>query len=137
MMNKNIYMINSDLAENYLSDSWYEPGTVVVFGGCHEVTTTNQKNDHRVAGVVSTDPATVMNSALEGENVVTVALQGRVPCKVLGNVKKGDILVTAAIEGYAIVNNNPSPGTIIGKSLEDNIDNNSRKGIVEVAVGRF
>ena len=124
----------ADLAENYLADAEYEPGTVVVLGGNEEVTVTNAKGDRRVAGVVSTEPAHLMNSTLEGDHVVAVALTGRVPCKVLGRVNKGDLLVTSAIEGYAVVNNDPKIGTVIGKAVTDKLDDS--KGIVEVLVGR-
>jgi len=124
----------ADLAENYLGDADYEPGTVLVFGGAEEVTVCASKGDHRVAGVVTTNPAHLMNSALEGEHVVGVALQGRVPCKVIGRVQKGDMLVTSAVPGYAIVNNNPSIGTVIGKAVTTK-DSDDR-GIVEVVVGR-
>jgi len=95
----------ADLAENYLGDAEYEPGTVLVFGGSAEVTTTDIRSDRRVAGVVSTNPAHLMNSQLEGTYVTAIALQGRVPCKVIGRVNKGDMLVAAAIPGYAIVDN--------------------------------
>jgi len=124
----------ADLAENYLADADYEAGTVLVLGGDAEVTVTNVKGDRRVAGVVTTNPAHLMNSALEGDHVVGVALTGRVPCKVLGKVSKGDILVTSAIPGYAIVDNNPQYGTIIGKAVE--AKDSSDKGIVEVLVGK-
>jgi hypothetical protein len=124
----------ADLAENYLGDEAYEPGTVVVFGGDAEITVTNVKGDHRVAGVVSTDPAYLMNSKLEGSNVIALALQGRVPCKVIGAVRKGDMLVTSAIPGYAIVNNNPGVGTVIGKAVANKTDGD--RGVVEVVVGR-
>jgi hypothetical protein len=95
----------ADLAENYLGDDQYEPGTVVVFGGTEEITITSLKGDKRVAGVVTTNPAHLMNSHLKGEHVTGIALQGRVPCKVLGRVQKGDLLVTSSIPGYAIVDN--------------------------------
>ena len=124
----------ADLAENYTADADYEPGTVLIFGGDEEVTVTNTKDDRRVAGVVTTNPAHLMNSELEAEHVAGIALQGRVPCKVLGKVEKGDILVTSAIPGYAIVNNDPKPGTIIGKALESK--NTSDKGVIEVVVGK-
>jgi hypothetical protein len=124
----------ADLAENYLADQEYEPGTVLVFGGSEEVTTTSQKNDRKVAGVVSTNPAHLMNSALEGNHVVALALQGRVPCKVLGRVAKGDLLVTSAIPGYATVDNNPQVGTVIGKAIQNKLDDS--KGWVEIVVGR-
>ena len=124
----------ADLAENYLGDQKYEPGTVLVFGGDDEVTTTEQKGDSRVAGVVTTNPAHLMNSALEGDNVVGIALTGRTPTKVLGKVQKGDLLVTSAVPGYAMVNPNASVGTVIGKALEDK--NTDGKGVIEVVVGR-
>ena len=124
----------ADLAENYLGDAPYDPGTVVVLGGEAEVTLTSAKGDRRVAGIVSTEPAHLMNSALEGEHVIAVALTGRVPCKVLGRVNKGDILVTSAIPGYACVDNNPAYGTIIGKAVEAKTDDS--KGIIEVLVGK-
>jgi len=122
------------LAENYLADATYEEGTVLVFGGDEEVTVTNSKGNTRVAGVVSTNPAHLMNSNLEGEHVTAIALQGRVPCKVLGKVAKGDMLVTSAIPGYAIVNNSPGVGTVIGKAVGAKDDEG--KGTVEVVVGR-
>ena len=124
----------ADLAENYVADSNYEPGTVVVFGGDYEVSVTSTKDDHRVAGVVSTAPAYLMNSHQEGEYVVPVALSGRVPCKVIGPVQKGDILVAAAVQGYAVVNNDAASGRVIGKALENAPENT--KGIIEVVVGK-
>jgi hypothetical protein len=75
-----------------------------------------------------------MNSQLEGDNVVGIALTGRVPCKVIGTVKKGDMLVTSAVPGYAIVNNTPGVGTVIGKALEDKVDGD--RGVIEVVVGK-
>jgi hypothetical protein len=124
----------ADLAENYLGDTSYEPGTVLVFGGDAEVTTTATKGDRKVAGVVTTNPAHLMNSHLKGENVVGLALQGRVPCNVLGKVEKGDLLVASAIPGYAIVDNDPKVGAVIGKALENKTDGD--KGVIEVVVGK-
>jgi len=124
----------SDLAEYYSADAEYEPGTVVVFGGGAETTVTNIFGDTRVAGVVSTDPAYTMNSSLEGTRVC-LALQGRVPCKVVGKVKKGDMLTTSAIPGYAAKAVDPKMGSIIGKALEDK--DTSEAGVIEVAVGRL
>ena len=124
----------ADLAENYEADAGYEPGTVLVFGGSKEVAMTDTHNDHRVAGVVSTNPAYLMNSHQEAEFVCPVAMQGRVPCKVIGKVAKGDMLVTSAIPGFAIVNNNALPGRIVGKALENKTDND--KGVIEVVVGK-
>lgn len=123
----------ADLAEFYSSDKEYEPGTVLVFGGTAETTITSIFSDQRVAGVVTTDPGFIMNSELTGMRAC-IALQGRVPCKVVGVVKKGDMLTTAGIPGHAAKAMDPKVGTIIGKALEDK--NYSEAGVIEVAVGR-
>ena len=121
------------MAEYYTSDQEYEPGTVLVFGGSAETTMTTTFGDSRVAGVVTTNPAYTMNAELEGLRVC-IALQGRVPCKVVGKVRKGDLLTTSAIPGYAAKAVNPQVGTLIGKALEDK--DYDQAGIIQVAVGR-
>jgi hypothetical protein len=106
----------ADLAENYTADVEYEPGTVVVFGGEEEITVTNSFADSRVAGVISTNPAYLMNAEHPG---LPIALRGRVPVKVLGAVSKGDLLVTSSQTGCAqSVGQNTSYGAaIFAKSL--------------------
>lgn len=122
----------ADLAENYLADSYYSPGTVMMFGGDQEVTQAEIATK-KIAGVVSTKPAYLMNSELQGDNVVSIALQGRVPVLVKGQVKKGDMLISAG-GGRAMASDKPEIGTVIGKALE-NFDGNL--GIIEVVVGRI
>ena len=123
----------ADVAERYLADAHYPPGTVVVFGGEQEVTRSRLDADPRVAGVISTEPAFSMNDGLQGEHVVTVALLGRVPCAVRGTVKKGDLMVST-FDGYARAEANPKTGAVIGKAVES-FDGD--KGIIEVVVGRL
>jgi hypothetical protein len=125
---------SADLAENYEGDKDYEVGTVLVFGGDKEVTTTNTKNDTRVAGVVSNTAAFAMYEACPGlKNLV--ALQGRVPCKVVGKIKKGDILVTSGIPGVAMsAVGDVKVGTVVGKALKDY--DSDHIGTLEIAVGR-
>ena len=123
----------ADLAEKYVADAEYHPGTVLVFGGDHEVTLSTSSDSFRVAGVVTTNPAYTMNNNCVGEHVATIALQGRVPVKVIGPIFKGDLLVSCD-NGHAIANNIARAGTIIGKSLENFTDSS---GVIEVAVGRF
>jgi hypothetical protein len=122
----------ADLAEKYTADAAYEPGTVLMFGGSAEVTLAESETK-RVAGVVSTAPAYLMNSELHDTHVVPVALQGRVPCVVLGPIKKGDMLVSAG-DGRAKAMENPQIGTVIGKALADF---NGIQGVIEVVVGRL
>ena len=121
----------ADLAELYLADKNYNPGTVVEFGGMQEVTLCNTPNSHKVAGVVSTNPAYVMNSGLAGEHVCKLALVGRVQCFVRGPVEAGDLLVSD-INGWAQVNNDAAAGRIIGKSLQSSLND----GEIEIVVGK-
>jgi hypothetical protein len=88
----------ADLAENYLADADYEPGTVLMVGGTAEVTVAAR--GEKAIGVVSTNPAYLMNKDLTGDHVVAVALTGRCPVKVRGEVKKGDELVACG-DGFA------------------------------------
>jgi len=122
----------ADLAENYLGDVKYTAGTVVMFGGDAEVTLATD-GTRRVAGVVSTNPAHLMNEGLHGETVAAIALQGRVPCKVTGKIRKGDMLVAAG-NGHARAEEDPKMGQVIGKALED-FDGDH--GVIEVVVGRM
>ena len=122
----------ADLAENYTADAEYSPGTVVCFGGEQEVTECTVDMCSRVAGVVSTNPAYLMNGRLESNHVVAVALTGRVPTKVRGPIRKGDLIVSAG-EGHARAENLPQVGTVIGKALEDF---NGESGVIEVVVGK-
>ena len=122
----------ADLAENYQADKPYMPSTVVMFGGSAEVTVADADTT-AIAGVVSTNPAHLMNGGLNGTNVVPVALQGRVPCQVIGPVRKGDLMVSAG-HGFAKVNNTPAVGTVIGKALQEVTF--AGKAVIEVVVGR-
>ena len=125
----------ADLAENYVADADYEPGTVLILGGEHEVTVTDEAGSYKAVGVVSTDPAHLMNSTCEGEHVVAVALRGRVPCKVIGNVNKGDVLIASDTPGYAMVGamaHNLSPLQIVGRAITSKLD--AGNGVVEIIV---
>jgi hypothetical protein len=121
----------ADLAENYEADKKYEPGTIVEFGGEFEITEA-KVNSTRVAGIISTNPAYLMNSEAEGNFILPVALAGRVPCKVIGPVAKGDMMVSAG-DGYAVASSIPGVGTVVGKALENLIGGS---GIIQVVVGR-
>ena len=123
----------ADLAEYYEADVEYETGTVLIFGGEKEITQSLAHRSTRVAGVVSENPAYTMNQACPGI-ATPVALQGRVPVKVIGTVAKGDMLVSSAIPGHAVVDNDPKVGTVIGKAVGEKLDTD--RGIVEVVVGR-
>jgi len=123
----------ADLAELYIADAVYLPGTVLDFGGANEVTLSSVASSARVAGVVSTAPAYLMNGMIQADTAVAVALTGRVPTSVVGTVRKGDMMVSAG-NGSAQASAQPAMGTVIGKSLE-NFDGVS--GTIEIVVGRL
>jgi hypothetical protein len=127
----------ADLAEMYCADADYTPGTVVEFGGENEITATIESHSTRVAGIISTNPSYLMNSTIDCENAVAVALTGRVPCRVVGAISKGDRLVASGLHAgvaTALDMGQYQPGCIIGKALENY--NSTEVGTIEVAVGR-
>ena len=126
----------ADIAEMYTTDADYEPGTVVKIGGEAEVTQTTDAFCPEVFGVVSTDPAYLMNSNTVG---VAVALEGRVPCKVVGIVRKGQRLVSSETPGVARAVSEYERQEaldwyrIVGRALADKTSESV--GLLEVVVG--
>jgi len=122
----------ADLAEWYAGDKDYEIGTVVTVGGDKEVTACTKYADMTLAGVVSGAPGFEMNKNIEAEYPICVGLKGRVPCKVVGKVAKGDVLTTSGIEGHA-TKIDPSTnvvGCLVGIALEDH--DSIDPGIIEI-----
>ena len=117
----------ADLAEKYLADQDYEIGTVVTVGGPAEVRACIAGD--RAIGTVSANPAFMMNKDLE--NGTYIALKGRVPCKVIGSVRKGDRLV-AGNNGHAEHAEFHQYPDVFAIALESNDNNNSK--IIEVLV---
>jgi filamentous hemagglutinin len=108
----------ADLAEQFECDQIHDTGTVMVFAGNNEITKSTQYADQRLAGIISTDPAYLMNATQA--NSVPIAMAGRVPCWVVGPVSKGDVLTTSSTAGHAekLKNADWLPGVIVGKALE-------------------
>ena len=116
------YNENADLAEIYPSSELLNPGDVVVISQTRDgyIEKSKAANDTKAAGVISTSPGIVLNSEATGYKL---ALVGKVPVNITnegGSVKRGDLLVTSSSPGYAMkAPENPKPGTIIGKALEN------------------
>ena len=129
----------ADLAERYAADAEYEAGTVVRLGGTHEITQTLQELDKDVFGIVSTSPGFEMNAGAGSDATHPfVALAGRVPCKVIGKVVKGERLVSSATPGHAQVDPSKSMDinfsyAIIGRALENK--DSVEAGTIEIVVG--
>lgn len=125
------HIAGGDIAEIYWPDAKYEPGTVVIFGGTCEITQCHVYCDYRVAGVISEGPAFVLNSTAEG---IPVSLRGRVKARVMGAVRKGDLLVTSWTPGHFVsVKNDMGIGAAVAaKSLVDSTDSGSK--LIEVVL---
>ena len=119
----------ADLAERYKADAVYDEGHVMVIGGTQEITESNQENDTKVAGVVSEQWAYLMNHDEDGP---AVALKGKVQCKVVGSVSKGDALVTSSTSGHAVASSNPNPLCVIGRALVDDAETHPRKILIKI-----
>ena len=117
----------SDVAERYAADDYIQKGTVVSIGGTEEITTATEEMSENVFGVVSTQPAFMMNaSAGNNDSHPFIAMVGRVPVRVIGLARKGDRLVLSDTKGVARVvraNENPTTEQVIGRVLQDKIDN--------------
>ena len=130
-----VHATYADLAERYATDVPYESGTVVILGGEAEITVTSEARDVSVAGVISTNPALKLNAdAGNSQTHPYVALRGRVPCKMIGPVSKGDLIVTADNEpGYAQSVGKENAGrSVFAKSLETDLTEGKR--LIEVVI---
>ena len=124
----------ADLAERFASDSAYPAGTVVALGGVEEITAASDALSEDVFGVISTRAAYLMNSSAGSDATHTpVAVNGRVPVRVVGKIKKGDRLVAAG-NGLAKSGSKSeiTPWNVIGRSLENKQDDGV--GTVEAIV---
>lgn len=129
-----LFSTYADLAENYKADDTYAPGMVLEFGGSSEVTLCTNDMSTKVAGIISTNPAYVMNAHHQREGYVySIALAGRIPCNVKGKISKGDLLV-AGNGGFARADKNPKIGSVIAKAMEDY--DSTEIGQIEVMVWR-
>lgn len=124
----------ADLAERFEADQPYTPGTIVGLGGVKEITVVTEELSEEVFGVISTKAAYLMNSGAGSDSThPPVAVQGRVPVKVIGRIRKGDRLVAAG-NGLARAGakNELTPWNVFGRSLEDK--NTDGEGTVEAIV---
>jgi len=117
----------ADIAERFEADAEIEAGAVVMLRGTAEITETSQELSDRVFGVISTQPAYMMNNAA-GSNATHpfVAMTGRTPVRVTGQVSKGDRLVSSSIKGTAravVEGETINPFHVIGRALEDKFTN--------------
>ena len=114
----------SDMAERFHADAEYAPGTIVELGGTEEITICTEELSGKVFGVISTQPAYLMNGgAGTNETHPPIAMAGRVPVNVMGFITKGDRLVSAG-NGVARSANldETTAFNVIGRALESKTD---------------
>lgn len=124
----------ADLAERFETDIPYPAGTVVALGGEKEITAAQEELSEEVFGVISTKAAFLMNgTAGTNETHPPIAVQGRVPVRVIGQIRKGDRLVSAG-NGLARAGarNEINTWNVIGRSLENK--HTIEEGTVEAVV---
>ena len=126
----------ADLAERYATDMQLESGDVVILGGSKEITKSTQELDHRVFGVVSENPAFLMNKdAGNNDSHPMIALKGRARVKVQGVGKAGDRIVSSSTAGVARVADlaECTAFNVLGRLIQDkyNIDTE----LTECAIG--
>jgi hypothetical protein len=128
----------ADVAERYESDELLTAGTVVCLGGIAEVEACRVEGSDEVFGVVSTSPAYLMNSEAGTDRThPAIAVIGRVPCLVVGPVRKGQRLMASSTVGHACAYDPDmySPLSVLGRSLVEKTDDSP--GIIEVVVGKL
>jgi hypothetical protein len=130
---KSTSALYADLAEIYDTDIEYQPGTVMIIGGTKQLTQSTMSHDSKVVGVISDKPAYLMNTGVDGQ---PLALTGKVRCLIKDSVKRGDLLVSSDMPGYAQVLDPAlyQVGCVFGKSLED-FDGDT--GEIWILVGRY
>ena len=126
----------ADLAERYASDMQLEAGDVVIMGGKKEITASTKSYDDAVFGVVSKNPAYLMNAdAGNNDSHPMIALKGRVLVKVKGTGKKGDRIVTSDEKGVAQIAQieECTVFNVLGRLINDKYDNITQ--LTECAIG--
>ena len=114
---------------------------MVKIGGEHEITETDTALDSEVFGIISTHPGVELNAgAGPDETHPFVAIAGRVPCKVIGPVRKGQRLITSEVNGVARAPQDHEGeaddwNRVVGRALESK--DTESVGMVEVVVGRM
>lgn len=103
-------------------------------GGAEEITAASDDLSENVFGVISTKAAYLMNAgAGSDETHPQIAMQGRVPVRVIGIVNKGDRLVSAGNGlARAAATGEYTPFNVIGRALESKTT--SGEGTIEAIV---
>ena len=126
----------ADVAERFEADAPMAEGAVVTVGGDAEITEVTSDLSENVFGVISKQPAYAMNAgAGNNDSHPFVAMTGRSPVRVTGEVTKGQRLVSSSIKGTAravATGESINPFHVVGRALESKTDDGI--GLVNCAV---
>lgn len=119
----------------------FEPGDILVWKE-NGVTKSTSYGDNMVVGIYSDTYSHIIGGEafddMEENHIkfASVALTGRIPVKVIGKVKRGDFIISSDISGVGIAKNKCrfSPGTAIGKALENKDTDGISKIIISIAL---
>jgi hypothetical protein len=125
---KDVVLTGADCAEQFDAHDMNapEPGTIVVIDDDGKLRECRDAYDKRVAGVVSGAgeyrPAIVLDRRESAENRISVALVGKVYCKVDADpapIAVGDLLTTSTRPGFGMKAGDATQafGAVIGKAL--------------------
>lgn len=110
----------ADLAEKYSTAEELAPGTVVSVCDHEGHDVEAAKVGDIAIGVVSTDPALMMNSEADGQYI---GLKGRLPVRVIGAVKKGQAVY---VDNNGCASTVINGGSLVGIALESNADESEK-----------
>ena len=124
----------ADLAERYEADHVYLEGTLMMIGGNKEVTVVVSALSEDVWGVISTKPGFLMNAdAGDDDTHPAIAQVGRVPVRVVGEVRKGDRMVCAGLGvARAAAPGEATPFNVFGRAVESNHNVNEKLVLVAI-----
>lgn len=110
----------ADYAEGFVASEPLEVGDIVEIDryGCVKKADSHSR---KIVGVVSDRYGMCLDAdedELSSGSKVAVGLLGKVPVNVAGKVQAGDFIVSSG-DGVGMVTRTYSPGTIVGKALED------------------
>ena len=116
----------ADLAEKYTTKHQHPVGTVMMVSFEEDYETTSCSSSGIPIGIISENPAFLMNETIDGQ---AIALKGRVPVRVVGQIRKGEA-VYAYHNGCASKEFNGMH--MVGIALETN--NNEYEKLVECVI---
>lgn len=113
--------VYNDYAEYFEKGEDTEPGDIVSKLPNGLYGKSQHSHDNMVVGVHSDSYGHCLGGTgnNDEENFIPIGLSGRVNVKVIGKIKEGDLIVSSYYPGIGMATQTYTPGTVIGKALEN------------------